>query len=39
MAKNNPNEHYIISSFAKEIQREYKACFPETFEYHTETVK
>tara|TARA_R110002020_G_scaffold99536_1_gene236053 strand:+ start:1381 stop:2262 length:882 start_codon:yes stop_codon:yes gene_type:complete len=39
MAKNSPNEHCIISEFAKEIQRDYKDYFPETFEYHTERVK
>ncbi len=39
MAKNSPTEHYIISEFAKEIQRDYKEYFPETFEYHTQRVK
>jgi|TARA_Y100000361_G_scaffold141582_1_gene146779 hypothetical protein len=39
MGYNTPKQHYIISNFAKQIQKYYKDYFQETYKQHKEKVK
>lgn len=39
MATDQKKQHYVISSFAKELVRYYKQYFPERYEFHTKLVE